>query len=908
MVKKNCFIAIAVVVILFFVAVSCTHKDHGQTEVFFSDPSEVVPTIDEKQSTPEGFSATIHIPGFAANPVRINGDTYYKMIMQGCGHTDEVGKPQIPFYVLYLAIPTMLTIGAHADPVIDVSAYDLTIIKDVVVYPVQRPVIDQEEFFVFEKDDIVYAQQNAYPDTLFETEIISVEGMSLFVVRLYPVYFHPSTHEVRFYKNIDVLVDFTPHGEDTAGITYMKEIDGEGKTIFSLLPNVTSILANSDIIEWHGNRYIPPPGTGAAQIYDDPLYHILIITDDDFLTQASELAAHKRDQLFWRVKLASTSDITPLSTDGIRDYIIAERQSNGRLAGGDVGDVDETTVDQAADFCTGALFKKRRDNKENIVLRPYFYSSPQVNIEIYFDTDSDPDPEYLLISLYPYSIFEVRSSSAPGYFDIVEYSGTPTVEDTAIQFEFSWGELFSVDTAKLWFVSKDPGPQDRMPDSGTILIDMNNYIPSLRYVILFGDVEHIPVEYSNILMPFGYGAELVRVGTDHCYSDLEGDIYTEIAVGRLSVDTEIEAHYIVEKIKRYESYNPCDYTTPQISVMGEFQDFINITSPLNGEVTWAGDRLTTGYNLESVLDDFPIEYSWQNRWIKLYYREESELKTTQWLKIIESIGINEVRVDVARDIPLEGEAIMAGIFDGRADPPFIDTAEKIRTYFLDQGISVERYYTVQVSEINPEFRTYPEKFSNGRALPDELHLPVYPWDADTNDVVDAFSTYDNLFILHRDHGSTEGWGRPEFHVSDVGSISSIPYSVDNMYPLVFSINCSSGHFDVETDGVFYEEIPENFAEALIRHQSGAIAVIAATRNSFSGMNDTFADGLIACMYPDYLYPSVHEGRRKIALGDMLNYAKIYTGPRLDTSTYDFESYYLKIYNCIGDPSLGIWRF
>jgi len=116
------------------------------------------------------------------------------------------------------------------------------------------------------------------------------------------------------------------------------------------------------------------------------------------------------------------------------------------------------------------------------------------------------------------------------------------------------------------------------------------------------------------------------------------------------------------------------------------------------------------------------------------------------------------------------------------------------------------------------------------------------------------------------------------------------------------------YYDTGHDTYRYEETPENFAEVLIRHQSGAIGVIAPTRTSFSGMNDTFADGLIACMYPDYLYPSVHEGRPKIALGDMLNYAKTYTGPRLDTSTYDFESYYLKIYNLIGDPSLGIWRF
>ncbi len=99
------------------------------------------------------------------------------------------------------------------------------------------------------------------------------------------------------------------------------------------------------------------------------------------------------------------------------------------------------------------------------------------------------------------------------------------------------------------------------------------------------------------------------------------------------------------------------------------------------------------------------------------------------------------------------------------------------------------------------------------------------------------------FILqHRDHGSTSGWGEPDYGIDDLASLTNDDHT------FVFSINCLTGQFDLSGSC---------FAEAFHRMEHGALGLIAATQSSYSFVNDAYVFGTYDCMWPEFDpgYPS-----------------------------------------------------
>jgi hypothetical protein len=83
----------------------------------------------------------------------------------------------------------------------------------------------------------------------------------------------------------------------------------------------------------------------------------------------------------------------------------------------------------------------------------------------------------------------------------------------------------------------------------------NNTRPT--YLLIVGDVEHIPTNYKrkHCLRSFGRGCheEYLRVGTDFHYAQMDtNDRYPDIFYGRLSVDTVQQLNDVLEKIMYYE--------------------------------------------------------------------------------------------------------------------------------------------------------------------------------------------------------------------------------------------------------------------------------------------------------------------------------------------------------------------
>jgi hypothetical protein len=114
----------------------------------------------------------------------------------------------------------------------------------------------------------------------------------------------------------------------------------------------------------------------------------------------------------------------------------------------------------------------------------------------------------------------------------------------------------------------------------------------------------------------------------------------------------------------------------------------------------------------------------------------------------------------------------------------------------------------------------------------------------TQMVIDAIN--DGAFALqHRDHGSTTGWGEPDFQSGDINQLTN---TEDNEFVFVFSINCLTGKYNLSG---------ECFTEKFHRHtyggqNAGALGVIAASETSYSFVNDAYVWGMFDNMYPDFM--------------------------------------------------------
>lgn len=265
------------------------------------------------------------------------------------------------------------------------------------------------------------------------------------------------------------------------------------------------------------------------------------------------------------------------------------------------------------------------------------------------------------------------------------------------------------------------------------------------------------------------------------------------------------------------------------------------------------------------------------------------------------------------------------ITTGRDQRGFIQTVEGIREMLAGQGYAAQRIYT---KTVNPTYEKWkhegtPRRYYDGTDLPADLAAAsTFAWTGSTGDIVDAFNAGRFLF-LHRDHGSWNRWVHPSLTKGDVDALTN-----GDLLPVVFSMNCSTGLFDNETNPPGGTRVtdpstpyPDSttstgdtfFAERLLRNPNGgAVGVIAATRDSPTWANDALTRGLFDAVWPttvpDYGPPT--SVRR---LGDILNYAKLYIFTELGAPGAPFEVSpqvdalsELFLWHVLGDPTLEMW--
>ncbi len=232
---------------------------------------------------------------------------------------------------------------------------------------------------------------------------------------------------------------------------------------------------------------------------------------------------------------------------------------------------------------------------------------------------------------------------------------------------------------------------------------------------------------------------------------------------------------------------------------------------------------------------------------------------------------------------------------------YIYTAEESREYMMDQGFDIKRVYTTE-SNVNP--LNYSSWFADGSQVQDELlRSNGFAWDGDRNDIINGVNE-GALYLFHRDHGLIDGWRDPKFNNTDVAELNN-----GNKLPIVFSVNCHTGRFQ----NSYYK----CFAETLLHKENGgAVGVIAATEQTYSGYNDALIEGFLDAIWPDpglipnfgisfeaVSNPNLTPHEPIYAMGDVFNQGLLRMTETWNGWARDRQ---YERYHYFGDPAMKIW--
>jgi hypothetical protein len=226
------------------------------------------------------------------------------------GTTGEIGKPELPTFGRFVAVPSgarieveMLEERESAAAVGQQGMYR--------VFPAQQPQAAQGAEPPFELNASWYEQDSFYPaETVRVDEVTTLRGVNATVVRFFPVQFNPARGQMRVYSRLRVRISFS---------------EGSGQFVDQRLwsPYFESmyqqLLLNYSLLEAEvgsaARVAVPPPG-----IASEGGAEYLIITPPGLVEQANTLADWKR------LRGIDTEVRTTLQTgstaDDIRNYIL----------------------------------------------------------------------------------------------------------------------------------------------------------------------------------------------------------------------------------------------------------------------------------------------------------------------------------------------------------------------------------------------------------------------------------------------------------------------------------------------------------------------------------------------------------------------------------------------------------
>jgi hypothetical protein len=352
------------------------------------------------------------------------------------------------------------------------------------------------------------------------------------------------------------------------------------------------------------------------------------------------------------------------------------------------------------------------------------------------------------------------------------------------------------------------------------------------YVILFGNTAHVP----TFLVPCSPGGDAgacnIASDLDYSLNGIGTDLFADVQLGRLPAPTLDSANELVTKLNTYATTNPAppgDDFLRHAAVTSYFQPAL-ICVLNEGE---SGAPNCDG-------DHPPVTGHWE--------------------------------IDYPNTTDTRG---------------FTITAERIRNAISADGYAVDRLYTTDDEDVNPQY------YWNGTTIPAHLRRPSFAWDANTTDFLNAYN--DGRFvILHRDHGWPDGFAEPTLHSGHVPGFTN-----GAQQPVVFGINCASAAFDDPSHPSFVEL-------QVLRVNGGAIAGFGDTRVSPSFPNNHMALGFFDAMFPSTV--DGYGGAETRRLGDVLVRGKQYMATQEGFEWHGAGDTYVEhyLYHLLGDPTMQMW--
>ena len=359
------------------------------------------------------------------------------------------------------------------------------------------------------------------------------------------------------------------------------------------------------------------------------------------------------------------------------------------------------------------------------------------------------------------------------------------------------------------------------------------------YVLLIGDHEDLPGSEIGY-HPSCYGSN-VPFYSDHPYACVDGpDFYPDLVIGRLPGDTEAHIRTMVAKIIAYETDPDTSNNYRTVLVAGMFQDdeYQNYTAN-----RWFME------DLHRVADFLGPSYGFFNQEISKNYSVQTAL---QW--VTGYGGMNETHFDPT-DGSLPPLKYKSSDYPGRIKPP---------------------------AEV-------PQVWKNeGRGDKSKINAAI----------VDGVG-----LVIHRDHGYASyggqsydglGWGDPDYRTGDVTALSN-----GTRYPIVFSLNCGTGHW----------EDRDAFGEAWLRSPAGgAVGFAGAARISYSSYNDALLVGLMDSFWDDYSSEPNEAGAAagyplSFRPAEALTRAKAFVLDTGGSGDFDYGTTTARLFNFFGDPEM-----
>ncbi len=129
----------------------------------------------------------------------------HTVVIEGCGHLEEAGKPWLPVKYVHLGVPTGSQVRMTVLGTEDSTLTDLT------VAPVPKVGGDSISSYSWRTDEEFYSRDRVYPEKRAEVvEVGLLRNQRVAKLRLFPCQYNPRKRRLTWHRKLRVRVDFSP--------------------------------------------------------------------------------------------------------------------------------------------------------------------------------------------------------------------------------------------------------------------------------------------------------------------------------------------------------------------------------------------------------------------------------------------------------------------------------------------------------------------------------------------------------------------------------------------------------------------------------------------------------------------------------------------------------------------------